>query len=216
MNHAMNTPAKITKAHVGSFAQLLERFPDEASCIKHLESIRWCQGAFCPYCGGMKVYHFADGVNHKCSDCRKRFSIRVGTIFEASKISLRKWFMAVYLITAHKKGISSVQLARDIGVTQKTAWFMLHRLRYAAQTKNFSAPLKNTVEADESFIGGKERNKHANKRTPGTQGRSTVTKAAVVALVERGGDVRAFHVFDVKRETLHKLISKHVALALRS
>lgn len=195
-----------------SLVQMLERFPDEGSCVKYLQETRWRDGAFCPHCGCRKVYHFKDGINHKCADCRKRFSVKVGTIFEDSKIPLRKWFIAIYLITAHKKGISSLQLAADLDVTQKTAWFILHRLRFATQTKSFNAPLKNMVEADESYIGGKERNKHADKRTPGTQGRNTDTKAAVVALVERGGDVRAFHVEDVKSQTLKKLIVENVAL----
>jgi transposase-like protein len=198
-----------------SLVALLEAFPNEKACVAHLEAIRWRDGAFCPHCGCRKVYHFKDGINHKCAECRKRFSVKVGTIFEDSKISLQKWFMAIYLITAHKKGIASTQLARDLGVTQKTAWFMLHRLRYASQTKSFNAPLKNTVEADETFVGGKERNKHKSKRTPGTQGRNTLTKSAVLALIERDGEVRVFHLNDVTSRTLQTFIGKHVALGAR-
>jgi transposase-like protein len=195
-----------------SLVEMLKVFPDEQSCIDHLTSVRWRDGAFCPYCGGRTVYHFKDGRNHKCGDCRKRFSVKVGTIFEDTKIPLHKWYIAIYLLTSHKKGISSVQLGKDIGVTQKTAWFMNHRLREAARTKSFNAPLKNTVEVDETYVGGKERNKHANKRTPGTQGRNTLTKSAALALVERGGDVRAFHVQDVKSQTLQRFVVQHVAL----
>ena len=119
-----------------------------------------CRPPFYPICESTKVYHFSDKRSHKCGNCRKRFSIKVATIFEDSKIELRKWMMAIWLITAHKKSIASTWLAKDIGVTQKTGWFMLHRLRYAAQTKSFNRPFEGEVEADETFIGGKEKNKH--------------------------------------------------------
>lgn len=153
-----------------SLYEMMEVFSDEQVCIDHLRAIRWKHGASCPHCGSDKVYHFKDGKNHKCGDCKMRFSIKVGTIFEDSKVPLRKWFMAIWLITSHKKGIASTQLAKDIKVTQKTAWFMLHRLRHAAKTKSFNAPLKGDVEADETYIGGKEKNKHARDRKGGTQG----------------------------------------------
>jgi transposase-like protein len=172
-----------------SLHEMVAAFPDEQSCIDHLRSIRWCNGAFCPHCGSLRVYHYSDKRTHKCADCRARFSIKVGTIFEDSKIGLHKWFMAIWLITSHKKGIASTQLARDIGVTQKTAWFMLHRLRHAAETKSFNAPLKGQVEADETYVGGKEKNKHADKKKPGSQGGAN--KAAVFGMLERGGDLRA-------------------------
>src|SRR3954451_15678287 len=169
--------------------QMMKAIPDEQTAIDHFTAIRWRDGAFCPHCGSTKVYHFSDQRTHKCGDCRKRFSIKVGTIFEDSKIGLHKWFMAIYLITSHKKGIASTQLARDIAVTQKTAWFMLHRLRHAAETKSFNAPLRGQVEADETFVGGKEKNKHANKKTPGGQG--DANKAVVFGMLESGGELRA-------------------------
>jgi transposase-like protein len=191
-----------------SLHEMVAAFPDEQSCIDHLRSIRWRDGAFCPHCGSVKVYHFSDNRTHKCGDCRARFSIKVGTIFEDSKIGLHKWFMAIWLITSHKKGIASTQLARDIGVTQKTAWFMLHRLRHAAETKSFNAPLKGQVEADETFIGGKEKNKHANKKTPGSQGGAN--KAVVFGMLERGGELRAHKAPDASAATVQGAIRENV------
>ena len=130
--------------------QLITALPDEQSAIDHFTAIRWSNGSYCSLCGSTKVYHFSDKRTHKCGDCRKRFSIKVGTIFEDSKIELRKWLMAIWLITSHKKGVASTTLAKDIGVTQKTAWFMLHRLRHAARTQSFNRPLDREVEIVEA------------------------------------------------------------------
>lgn len=162
----MNT-ISLKKQQFENLMQMMSAFPNEQSAIDHFTAIRWKNGAFCPLCGSTKVYHFSDQRAHKCGACRKRFSIKVGTIFEDSKIELLKWMSAIWLITAHKKDIASTQLAKDIGVTQKTAWFMLHRLRYAAQTRSFNRPLEDEIDADETFVGGKEKNNHASKRTGG-------------------------------------------------
>jgi transposase-like protein len=128
-----------------SLVELLRAIPDEQTAIDHFTAIRWRNGAFCPLCGSDRVYHFSDKRTHKCGSCRKRFSIKVCTIMQDTKIPLQKWLMAVWMLTSHKKGIASTTLARDIEVTQKTAWFMLHRLRHAATTDSFNAPLEGEV-----------------------------------------------------------------------
>ncbi len=177
------------KQQFETLMQMMSAFPDEQSALDHFTAIRWKHGAFCPHCGSTTVYHFANRRTHKCGDCRKRLSIKVGTIFEDSKIGLRQWMMAIWLITSHKKSIASTQLAKDIGVTQKTAWFILQRLRLAALTKSFNRLLDGEVEADETFIGGKEKNKHKSKRTGSKRGGKG--KVAVMGITERSGELVA-------------------------
>lgn len=152
-----------------NLSDMQQAFPDEDACIKHFRTLRWpdAEKITCPHCRVIGKHYTLGNNTHKCRDCRKKFTVRNGTIFEDSKIGLRKWFMAVFLMTSHKKGISSCQLAKDIGVTQKTAWFMLHRIRNAAMAKEFNTPpLKGTVEIDECYVGPNPRFQHADKRVP--------------------------------------------------
>ena len=142
----------------------------------------------------MRIYHYRDRKTFKCGDCRQRFSIKVGTIFEDTKLPLRKWFAAIWMITNHPKGIASTTIAKDLHITQKTGWFLLHRIRHAARTNSFNAPLKGTVESDTTFVGGKNHNRHAKDRKPGQQGGSG--KEVVLGMVERDGELRAEHVSD--------------------
>ena len=196
-------------AQIDSLFDMMAAFPDEQSCLDHLQAIRWQDGESCPHCGGMRIYHFSDRKTFKCGDCLQRFSIKVGTIFEDTKLPLRKWFMAIWMITNHPKGIASTTLARNLKVTQKTAWFILHRLRHASTTKSFNAPLKGTVEADTTFVGGKEKNKHSKDRTGGTQGGAG--KEVVLGILERYGELRASHVSDHKGGTLKGVVRENVA-----
>jgi transposase-like protein len=194
-----------------NLVNLLTTFTSEAKCIEYLAKIRWNGVPTCPYkeCGHNKAYVLKQG-SFKCAKCRKTFSVRVGTIFEESKITLQKWFVAVYLITSHKKGISSLQLGKDLGVTQKTAWFMLQRIRYAIRTKSFNAPVTAIVECDETYIGGKNKNRHANKKVKDAQGRSLKDKTPVFGMVVRDGKVLATVVRDTKAQTIEAIITQHV------
>lgn len=143
-----------------------QRFPNEEACIEYLAQMRWPEQRACPHCGSVKTYSFKNGKKlFKCSDCHKQFSVKVGTIFTDSHIPLQTWFLAVYLLTTQKKGISSIRLAEYLEVTQKTAWFMLHRIRYAMNYGTFDKPLDGVLEADETYIGGKTTfdKKHQNK-----------------------------------------------------
>jgi transposase-like protein len=192
--------------------QLFAAFPTEQSAVDHFTAIRWAQGKFCPLCGNAEAARIGTlaGTNmHKCYVCRKRFSIRVGTIFQDTKLPLRTWYAAIWMITAHPKGIASTTLATDLGITQKTAWFVLHRLRHAAMTKSFNAPLSGEVAVDETAIGGREKNKHASKRKH--QGRGAVGKTFVMGIVQKDGEVRAGVVKSVDGRTLRGVVRTHVA-----
>jgi transposase-like protein len=193
-----------------SMLQMMQAIPDEQAAIAHFTAIRWRAGKFCPICNSDRLIHsFADGRTHKCGDCRKRFSIRVGTIFEDSKLPIRTWLLAIWLITSHKKGIASTQLAKDLGITQKSAWFVLHRLRYATQTKSFNRRLGGEVEVDETFIGGKEKNKHAWQRTGGKQGGAG--KIAVLGILEREGELRTGITPSLSARNVQTVIRDNVA-----
>ena len=181
------------------------------------------QDVICPKCG----HHHCKRSNSKddrftCNHCKYRFSALVGTIFENTKVSLVKWFMAMYLIACHKKGISSYQLAKDCAMTQKSAWYILHKVR-TLFAQSDSPQLRGNVEVDEMYLGGREKNKHANKHVEGTQGRSTKAKAAIFGMAERnvykdryGNEhvyyiVKAMHIGDSKASTLLPIIDQFVA-----
>ncbi len=188
-------------------------FPDEDACINHFRALRWpdADKTACPHCGVIGKPYTLKNNTHKCPECLKKFTVRNGTIFEDSKIGLRKWFMAVFLMTSHKKGISSCQLAKDIGVTQKTAWFMLHRIRNAAMTQEFNAPLTGPVELDEAYVGPNPRFQHKDKRNPLIVGRAAANaKKIVFGMIERDGELRVHHVPDSKKKTLAPIILANI------
>lgn len=167
---------------------LMQVFNTEKKCIRYLESKLWENGEpVSPYDPTSKVYRRGDGM-YRCKNTGKNFNVRIGTLFEGSKISLRKWFYAVYMVTCHTKGISSVQLSKDIHVTQKTAWFMTHRIREAFK-QDYKEKFDGEVELDETFVGGKNKNRHWNKKAKKCQGRAFVDKVPVMGILQRGGKV---------------------------
>ncbi len=192
-----------------SVIELIRHFDSEAKCAEYLAQKRWNGNPVCPKCGHTSVYTLKGKTQrYKCAGCREQFSVRVGTIFEASPIKLQTWFLAVYLVTAHKKGISSLQLSRDLNVTQKTAWFMLHRIRYAMGMEPVGE-LDGTVEVDETKVGGRMTNRHKSKRVKGASGGQHME--TVVGLVERGGKVKAMQTADRSATTLQGIINANVA-----
>lgn len=191
--------------NIKSVVGLLEQFPTEQSCIDYLEQIIWAGTPVSPYDKDSKVYKLANNY-YKCKVTGKRFNIKTGTIFENSALSLRKWFMAMWMITTHKKGIASTQLAEQLDVTQKTAWFMSMRIRKMLDIENCNE-LEGIVEMDEAVIGGKQKNRHKNKRIEGTGGRSTVDKDAVFGMVQRNGKLVLIGVPDCEATTLQPIIN---------
>lgn len=195
--------------------EMIAAFKTERACRDHYETIRWGSSTrACPHCGSVRHYTFRmkpgdRNRTYKCKDCKLKFNCLTGTVFENTKLPLLDWFKAIYVFTSHKKGISSVQLAKDLGVTQKTSWYMLHRLREMMRSKSLLM-LTDHVEADETYVGGKEKNKHKSKRIEGTQGRSTKTKSAVLGLLERGGRVFVKHVSGTSSDVLQPIIDANV------
>jgi transposase-like protein len=182
-------------------------FPDEETARTYLEGRLWKKGPVCPTCacGDHLTLRKRKGF-YRCNQCQLDFTIRTGTIFERSHIPLHKWLYAMYLLVTSRKGIGSMQLAKEIGITQKSAWFMLGRLREACAGE--LAKLQGIVEVDEAFFGGKEANKHESKKL--NAGRGSVGKVAVVGLRERGGRVIAHPVANTDKEALQGAIVEHV------
>lgn len=196
--------------HFDSIFALTDYFSTEERCRRAIRDSRWAKDdVVCPYCGGHHCVERKDG-RYRCNHCKRNFSVTVGTIFENTKISLRKWFIAMYLISSHKKGVSSCQLGRDLHVTQKTAWYILHKVRTLYAQYDTPA-LDGEVEMDEMYLGGRETNKHESKRTEKTQGRSTKTKTPIFGMVEREGSVRAMKVENTQAKTLMPIIKQFVA-----
>lgn len=166
------------------------KLSDEKVCRDAMEQWRWNGNPVCPHCGEIKPYKLKDGKTYRCREktCRKDFTVTVGTIFENSKIPLSTWIAAIFVITAHKKGISSLQLSRDLGITQKSAWFVLHRIRHIMGEPE-PEPLDNIVEIDETYVGGKFANMNRGRRKY-FQEKGIDNKVAVMGLLERDGKAR--------------------------
>lgn len=169
----------MTGKDFNSIIEIFTTFPTEQSCIEHLEQMKWNDEVISPFDENSKVYKCKNN-RYWCTNTRKYFNAKTNTIFENTKIPLVKWFIAIYLNTTHKKGISSLQLSRDIGVTQKTAWFMLQRIR-SCYSQPEETKLEGVVEIDETFVGGKNKNRHWDKKVPQSQGRSFKDKNTYTA-----------------------------------
>lgn len=174
-----------------SLIKMIEVLDTEHKCREYFEELRWNGEPVCPHCGSIRENHYKlkqggkfKGL-YKCKDCRERFTVKIGTMFEDSNIKLKKWFLAIYIFSSHKKGISSHQLAKDIEVTQKTAWFMLSRIRNSFQD-GMTGKFDGVTQVDETFVGGKNHKKSWHKRVENTQGRSTKTKTVVLGLLSNG------------------------------
>ncbi len=200
--------------------QAIIYFAKPQNCLDYLVARRWPNGVVCPTCGRDDVRFLVNQRKWQCKSVHKQrqFSEKVGTIFEDSPLGLDKWLVAVWMIVNNKNGKSSYEMARDLGVMQKTAWFMEHRIRLAMQSGSFLKKMNGQIEIDETFIGGKARNMHRSvlaKRvtefaTPYTGRNQNIGKVAVMGLLERHGEVRTMVVPNTKRTALHGEVSKHV------
>lgn len=180
-----------------TLAEFLAHFHSEEACVKYFERMRFANGDSCPHCKHDKIHRFSDGKRYRCASCKKDFTIKTGTLFGESKIPMQKWFIAIYLLTTRKKGISSIELSEQIGVSQKTAWFMDHRIRESL--KQGRGKLSGIVEVDETYVGGKHRRSQGfRKKTP------------VFGMTERGGKIKAYHVPSRETHIILEQLRKHV------
>jgi transposase-like protein len=196
-----------------SLQEAIVYFSNPDNCIDYIAIRRWPNGVVCPICGASKVSAFnPTRRTWKCGSHhpKREFSVKVGTIYEDSPIPLDKWLTATWMLTNCKNGVSSYEIARDVKVTQKSAWFMLQRIRLAMQDEFFGSKLGGEVEVDETFIGGKARNMHVSERKRRITGTGTKDKTAVMGILERGGKVRATVVATRKKHELQAEVYKHV------
>jgi transposase-like protein len=202
-------------ANINEYSGLLaaiRHYSDPLTCIREVAAVKWPNGnPVCPRCDGKEHFFLSTRLMWKCKACKKQFSVKVGTIFEDSAIGLDKWLCAMWMLANCKNGVSSYEIARALEVTQKTAWFMLHRIRYAQHYGTIDK-MTGTVEADETFIGGKARNMHADKRAEKIHGRGPDGKAIVFGLLDREtGKVKASVVGTRRKKHLHTEIRETVA-----
>jgi transposase-like protein len=195
----------MSKSTISTF-QLFEMFPDQETARVYLEGRLWPNGPRCPVCGlGERITARKEGF-YRCNQCKEDFTVRTGTIFERSHVPLHKWIYAMYLLVTARKGISSMQLSKEIGITQKSAWFVLHRLREACGSK--LEVLQGIIEIDEIYIGGIEKNKHESKKLKA--GRGTIGKTAILGMRERGGRTRAIKLASTDAQTIQNAIKQNV------
>jgi transposase-like protein len=192
--------------------QAMKHFSDMDVCIQTVAEMRWPNGPVCPECGHGEHYYLATQRRWKCKDCKRQFSVKIGTIFEDSALGLDKWLIALWMLVSCKNGVSSYEIHRALGITQKSAWFVLHRLRYALQNGSLVKMGKGDagIEVDETFIGGLSRNMHKGRRLQAIHGTGGKGKVAVMGILERGGEIRASVVPNVRKAHLHAQIEKHV------
>ncbi len=198
-----------TEKQPQSLIEAIRHFSDLDLCNAFVARLRWPNGPVCPRCGCTEHSYLSTRRLWKCKGCKKQYSVKVGTIFESSPLGLDKWLPAVWLIANSKNGISSHELARSLGITQKSAWFMLHRIRLAMQTGSFNK-LGGEVEVDETFIGGKARNMHKAVKARKISGTGGKDKTVVAGALKRGGEVRAEVIPDRKGPTVQAHVKKHV------
>ena len=185
-----------------------DTFPNEESCIKYFENLRWKNGVVSPFDKTSKVYK-CKGNKYRCKNTGKYFDVKTGTVFANTKLPLRYWFYAMFLFLSHKRGVSSCQLSRDLGITQKTAWNMLNKIREYMSVLN-NGRLSGEVEIDETFVGGKNKNRHKDKKVEKCQGRSFKDKVPVFGILQRGGGIIAKVVDNTRAKTLSPYITKYV------
>jgi len=193
--------------------QAIKYFSNEQVCIDTVAKMRWPNGPECPACGHKEHYYLKTQRRWKCKECYKQFSVKLGTIFEDSALGLDKWLAALWMLVNCKNGISSYEVARDLGITQKSAWFMMHRLRRAMQKGSLMklGGDGSEVEVDETFIGGKARNMHLDKRQRRITGTGGKDKTAVMGILERDSEVRTVVIPNRRKKVLQEEVQKHVA-----